>query len=122
MYRGSVHRVTWLSETRQRWKIAIFLAFLFPVFLQLIADAALSFGSERVNWVQGVPLSLTVVLFGSAAFLWITVSIRCDRCGARVAWILLKTQPAAAWFGSLINLTECPKCRPSAGLPPTACS
>jgi endogenous inhibitor of DNA gyrase (YacG/DUF329 family) len=38
------------------------------------------------------------------------LSIRCPACGAKVAWKVVRTAPAARWLHELRSLEACPGC------------
>ena len=108
----AVKNASWLSQTKQHWKVWVFL---FMIALNL------SFFVLFV-WCVNVPspaipalpdqgaLGFCFVTSGIVSLGWLWLSVRCPVCNAKVVAHILKTDPAGIWFTALLALEQCPLC------------
>lgn len=98
---------TWIKETGQLWKLYVFAT--------LLATGIVLFALFMVNLQDGTssPDPLLAVGFATVILLalgWLFVSLRCNRCGGRPAWWVVRHVDANEWFILLISMRECPIC------------
>mgnify|MGYP002084703771 FL=1 len=103
---------SWLVETKQSWKVWVFL-FLMVLLLFLFALFVWRVNSSHATSLlipDEIVLSLSFVILGIAAFGWLWLSVRCPVCRRSVAAYVLRTVSVSTWFTTLITLMECPVC------------
>jgi len=105
-------RVSFLERTGQRWKVAFFAGALLTSGILLALMIWRANDSVSLPQIPGEDVfSLGGVGMAVIAFGWLWLSVRCPRCGARVAGIILKHEAATRWLRSLVEVAECPVCR-----------
>ena len=92
-WRQAIWEGTWWQRTRQRWKLALFLALVVPLIIPAFGRHV---GPEKI----GALLALAVLL---AWYFW---APRCYRCGTRVMWFLFRN---GGWHNAW-RLQQCPAC------------
>ena len=100
---------TWLSATRQRWKLFVFLLLMSAEAGQLVAlILALRGTLEGDTFIVtfGVGSALTLII----AMVWLAFSIRCPACGRRPGWFALSHANVSTWLGELLHSTRCMIC------------
>lgn len=107
------HVSGWLSRTRQVWKIGVFYA------LSILAALGLLGGVRRVTYGRHDPVGILVIFLSicgaSVPVVWLALSVRCFRCGARpFAQIVLHGQFSRIGE-SLVQLQVCPRCGDGGG-------
>ncbi len=101
----------WISRTGQFWKFRVFFAGM------MLAGALLITMIVLYNWEpsyrprlwQGLASGASVTV-GLSALAWFALSFRCPKCGGRVGWHLLATQPVGKWMLALLEIRSCPLC------------
>jgi hypothetical protein len=89
----------WLRQTGQRWKVLVFFVTLVPGVV------------ESMRWMSGPgDLKPLPIASGLLAFAWLFLSIKCPRCGARIAWRLATTAKATDWWTKLSDAENCAAC------------
>jgi hypothetical protein len=90
---------TWLSRTRQGWKLRLWLIASVPVVVSFVLAIA---GNRSLLF----PLSVVFVVL----FLSSTTWFRCRACHRSVGWWVLSKQPAGTYPTALAKLQKCPYC------------
>jgi hypothetical protein len=118
--------MNWLARTGQRWKLRVGFALLAAVGICFVLGVR---GFSKCEGPAYVPCAtddfatacmLVGTFLGILELLWVSLSVRCARCGKRVVWWAMSTQPSGAWLSTLTMLQVCPGCGDGAGdTPPT---
>ena len=105
---------TWISRTKQSWKIVVFGALMSIVIVLIIGFVWLIYSSNDDNatfWsFDGFELAMSFISLGAIAIGILWFSIRCPICGAYVGAHILKTSSVNAWLADLLTLESCPSC------------
>ncbi len=101
----------WITRTGQFWKLRVFFLGMLLAGAFLITMIILwSWGpTYRLYLWQGLA-SGAFVTVGLSALAWFALSLRCTKCGGRVGWHLLRTQPVGKWMLTLLEIRSCPLC------------
>jgi len=97
---------SWLRRTGQTWKVVVFGLLLVVCFVLLALFIAAVNG--KIEGEGAFALGFTGA--GLGALFWLATAVRCNHCGARPAWHLMRTAPHASWFLQLLALDRCPSC------------
>ena len=97
--------MSWLSRTRQSWKLRAFLGGVLLAIGLFVGALAATPGSARFNL-----LLLVAAVAAAATLAWFFLSVRCPSCRGRAALALLREHKSSAWFAELIRLRACPLC------------
>jgi hypothetical protein len=105
----------WLARTGQRWKTGPGVIALVLAMSMLVGLIYASANPETAFAGMGndsliVVLALMLALFGTLAFAWFIIAIRCPACGKRPAWQLMAGEQSSQWFTRLWTLEVCPAC------------
>jgi len=100
----------WLRKSHQIWKFNIFLILISFGFIALVSILLRIKTIWIIGEVNNVQMLSSLVLFGASALLWLSFSIRCPKCNNKVAWKILKTEPASVWLMRLMYMENCPSC------------
>jgi len=98
---------TWLAQTAQRWKVVVFLVWLVGFGTWLNAMLLLNVWLTDEHALAKI---VGATVGGLFSFLWLWAAVRCSECGARVAWLVLRTATVGEWFRVLWTLKACPRC------------
>lgn len=101
----------WLGRSGQRWKLLVSLVLILmaAAVMALLVTAIRSGEPQDPAYAGGLLVALASLCGASMA--WLTMSIRCARCGHRPVWKILRTQPAADWLAAVVTMDSCPNCR-----------
>lgn len=96
----------WIVATRQSWK------FVVGCFMLIISSILFKIGFHYLDKSDNVFIVLVLggVLSTSISIIWLIVSMRCQFCGGKIVWKVMKTHNAFSWFTDLITLDNCPLC------------
>ena len=99
-----VRNETWLHRTRQRWK-------LWPAYIAGLASVAAFLIAIDVS-ENRAPTAWVLACIGSGAggYIWLVLSIRCNRCGRSIPWWAMSQMPVSRGFESMFALEACPVC------------
>jgi hypothetical protein len=99
---------SFLGRTQQVWKYLLGVVGVSLGFAGMLLSAS-GRTWEPSEWQFFALLFGSFALFG-AAFLWLSLSIRCPNCRARLFWLALSRAPAHSWARSLWGMASCPVC------------
>lgn len=98
---GSEPNSSFLSRSRQRWKLDAM------VWMMVVGGAMLLVGIARELWLTVHPVAVLVIL---ASLFWGARTVRCPKCGSRLFWKALSEQTPSRFVIWLIQLQMCPTC------------
>ncbi len=104
-------QTTWIIRSGQLWKLYVALAG-FGGALILFTTAVFSLGSSGN---RAMAFTACGVLLAVATFVWLTVSLRCPHCFAKLVWTMVTSRPHSSWLVDLAGLEACPVCRRNLG-------
>ena len=99
-------RTSWLSATKQEWKVIPFYLLLLLSAILLVAFIAIGVQAEpQEHW-----MAVGFTACGAAALAWLFTTVRCCKCGGRVAWWIARHSAAESWVTQIHALERCPMC------------
>ncbi len=102
---------SFLTATRQTWKVYAFFVLLLASGVSFVLMVlALSQGDASTWPLDDVSLAVVAGITGVGAVVWLTVSLRCPTCRARVAAHVITCEALSEWLPKLIGLSQCPRC------------
>ena len=97
---------TWLSNSKQGWKLIPSCALALMSLLLLVRFVTIETEARRQNPWMAVGFAVCSV----ASLAWLFWSVRCPRCDGHVAWWIVNHAPAGSWLTQLNELQRCPIC------------
>jgi|KBSMisStandDraft_5_1062788.scaffolds.fasta_scaffold86858_4 hypothetical protein len=98
---------SYIRRSGQSWKIWLSLILL------TIAGMAVFIGLFSINRIDESSSAVIVlggIFLGLIEFVWVSVSVRCRKCGTRPVWNAFRREPHDSWLASLLNDKQCPRC------------
>jgi transposase-like protein len=97
---------TWITATRQRWKLSIFwLILLIGLLLAVGSFQTLNENRELNRILDDWSVAVLII-----SFVWLFVSIRCPKCGRRPTWWIVRHADLREWYVMLSVMRDCPIC------------
>lgn len=96
---------SFLTRSRQLWKLLtamLVMAFGFYLTVGLSRQAGSS--------TRGLLCFFGGLFLSFAAMIWVALSVRCPKCGARLIWRAATTHGVGDWLGDLLRSGTCPSC------------
>jgi len=97
----------WIIATGQAWKLYVAVVG-FSGALGLLTAAFFSFAMRGGLFVA---LATCGVFLGVSTFVWLTATLRCPRCSAKLVWTMAASRPHSSWIIDLAALEYCPQCK-----------
>ena len=109
MHSGPQER-PWLAVTGQRWKAWGSMALVLTGgagFVASILGLNGVIALDDRSQLRAIGAGMLLVATGFTLLAW---SVRCQVCGCRAAWYLMRTAHAGNWYMLLASVLGCPKC------------
>lgn len=101
-----VEKTSYVSHSKQAWKVWLFDAMLLAGFLCFLIP--LNAQIESADVAAGIVFG--GLALGLTGFIWLSLSIRCKKCNANLGWEALRGKHFNYGFLWLFTTEACPVC------------
>jgi hypothetical protein len=102
---------SWIGSTGQIWKLGLFYFMMLTTVALIVAFILAVNGATISNFAGRFELAISFVLLGVVSLVWLSLSIRCPKCGSRPVWRMLRTVDINSWLVKLHTMNCCPECK-----------